>query len=294
VGASLLITLREGLEISLVLAILATALVRAGRSDALRPMWLGAAAALVVCVVGGVAFHLAVGEFEGKSEQLIEGVLAASAAIVLTWMIFWMRRNARGMSSELRARLDAATTPASVALIAFIAVAREGFETVLFLLGAETGSSSGAAVVAGGLIGLAIAAVLGVAVYRRGQHLNLSTFFKVTGVLLIFFAAGLVGKAFHEFRELFGFESGWLISPPVWEFTSGPLSEGTLYDFLNGLFGWSSDPEPIRVIVYFAYLIPVLWLFLAGTRSSPTSTPTSPTEPSETRLGPPAGDAVHA
>jgi len=275
-GASVLITLREGLEISLVLAILATSLVRAGRADALRPMWVGAGAAMVVCVVGGVAFHLAVGEFEGKSEQLIEGVLAASAAIVLTWMIFWMRRNARGMSSELRAKLDAATTPTAVALIAFVATAREGFEMVLFLLGAETGSSSGAAVVVGGLIGLAIAAALGVAVYRRGQHLNLATFFKVTGVLLIFFAAGLVGKAFHEFRELFGFQSGWLISPPVWEITSGPLAEGTLFDFLNGMFGWSSNPEPIRAIAYLAYLVPVLWLFLAGTRTASTGRPPGP------------------
>ena len=267
-GASVLITLREGLEISLVLAILATSLVRAGRSDALRPMWVGAGVAFAVCVVGGVAFHLAVGEFEGTSEQLIEGALAASAAVVLTWMIFWMRRNARGMSAELRAKLAEATTPRSVAVIAFVATAREGFETVLFLLGAETGSSSGASVVLGGLIGLAIAAVLGVVVYRRGQQLNLATFFKVTGVLLIFFAAGLVGKAFHEFRELFGFESGALISPPVWEITSGPFAEGTLRDFLNGMFGWSSDPEPIRVIAYLAYLVPVLWMFLAGTRSA--------------------------
>ena len=142
---------------------------------------------------------------------------------------------------------------------------------MLFLLGAETGSSSGAAVVLGGVIGLVIAAVLGVIVYRRGQQIRLATFFTITGVLLIFFAAGLVGKAFHEFRELFGFESGWLISPPVWEITSGPLAEGTLFDFLKGLFGWSSDPEPIRVITYVAYLVPVMWLFVTGTRSSARS-----------------------
>ncbi len=277
-GASVLITLREGLEISLVLAILATSLVRAGRTDALRPMWVGAGVALAVCVLGGVAFHFAVGEFEGKSEQLIEGALAASAAVVLTWMIFWMRRNARGMSSELRAKLAEATTPTSVAVIAFVATAREGFETVLFLLGAETGSSSGASVVLGGLIGLALAAALGVVVYRRGQQLNLATFFKVTGVLLIFFAAGLVGKAFHEFRELFGFESGALIAPPVWEIGSGPFAEGTLHDFLNGMFGWASDPEPIRVIAYVAYLVPVLWMFLAGTRASRPGTTATPSE----------------
>lgn len=179
------------------------------------------------------------------------------------------------MSSELRARLDAATTPTSVALIAFVATAREGFETVLFLLSVETGSSSGFVVVLGGLIGIAIAAVLGVIVYRSGQRLNLATFFTVTGTLLIFFAAGLVGKAFHEFRELLGFESGRLITPPVWEITSGPLAEGTSYDFLKGMFGWASDPEPIRVIAYVAYLVPVLWLFVAGSRPRPSAATTS-------------------
>jgi high-affinity iron transporter len=276
VGASLLITLREGLEISLVLAILAAYLVKSGRPEALRPMWVGAAAAMIVCLIAGVAFHLIVGEFEGKSEQAIEGVLAASAALVLTWMIFWMRKNARGMSSELRARLDAAGTPTSVALIAFVATAREGFETVLFLLSAETGSSSGFVVVLGGLIGIAFAAVLGVIVYRGGRRFDLATFFTVTGTLLIFFAAGLVGKAFHEFRELFGFESGRLIAPPVWEITSGSLAEGTLHDFLNGMFGWSSDPEPIRVIAYLGYLVPVLWVFLAGNRRQRTTVTSSP------------------
>jgi high-affinity iron transporter len=273
-GASLLITLREGLEISLVLAILAAYLVKSGRADGLRPMWIGAASAMVVCAVAGLAFHAIVGEFEGRAEQLIEGVLALSAACVLTWMIFWMRRNARGMSAELRAKLDLATTATSIGVIAFVATAREGFETVLFLLSAETGSSSGSAVVIGGLIGLAISAVLGLAVYQRGQRLDLATFFKVTGVLLILFAAGLVGKAVHEFRELFGIETGRLIAPPLWEITTKPLAEGTLYDFLKGLFGWASDPEPIRVIAYVAYLVPVLWLYLRGTRrSAPTTAP---------------------
>jgi high-affinity iron transporter len=274
-GASFLITLREGLEIALVLAILAAYLVKSGRSSALRPMWIGAAIAAGVCVVTGLAFHAIVGDFEGKSEQLIEGVLAASAAVVLTWMIFWMRKNARGMSAELRAKLDGATTAKAVGIVAFVATVREGFETVLFLLSAETGSSSGAAVVLGGLLGLVASAILGVIVYQRGQKLNLATFFRVTGVLLILFAAGLVGKAFHEFRELFGFESGFLISPPVWEVTSGPLASGTLYDFMKGLFGWSADPEPIRVVTYFAYLVPVLWLFLKGGRSTVTPPPAS-------------------
>jgi high-affinity iron transporter len=265
VGASFIITLREGLEISLVLGILATYLVKTDRGDMLRPMWVGAAAALALSLVAGLVFRAAVGEFEGKWEQGIEGAIAVVAAVVLTWMIFWMRRNARGLSHELRAKLDMSTTTTAVSVVAFAAVLREGFETALFLLGAETEASSGAEVVAGGLIGLAVAAVIGWLVYVGGRHIDLRKFFSVTGVLLILFAAGLVGKAFHEFRELFGFEDGWLVGS-AWTVTSGALAEGNLRDFLNGLFGWHEEPERIRVITYFAYLVPVLWLYFRPER----------------------------
>jgi high-affinity iron transporter len=128
-------------------------------------------------------------------------------------------------------------------------------------------------VVLGGLLGLAVSAVVGVLVYRFGKNIDLRVFFKITGVLLIFFAAGLVGKAVHELRELVGLEGGWLFDP-LWVISSGPLASGTLYDFLKGLFGWSSDPERIRVIAYFAYLVPVLWMFLKSdpTQAAPAAT----------------------
>ena len=284
-GESFLITLREGLEIALVIAILAAYLVKSGRSAMLRSMWVGVAAAAGVCVAAGVAFHLLVGNFEGKSEQFIEGALAASAAVVLTWMIFWMRKNARGLSTELRAKLEGATTGKAVTVVAFVAVAREGFETVLFLLSAENGTSSAASVITGGVLGLIASSILGVVVYKRGQKLSLQTFFKVTGLLLIMFAAGLVGKAFHEFREFFGFETGRLIAPPVWNLADGPFASGKVFDFLKGFFGWTSDPEPIRVFTYVAYLIPVLWLFLkspkptATAQSTPAATPPTAASP---------------
>ena len=268
-SAAFLITLREGLEISIVLAILIGYLVKTGRGDRTGQVWLGAGIAAIVCLVTGLLFNAFVGEFEGKAEQAIEGSLALAAAIVLTWMILWMRKNARAMSGDLRSKVDGATTANAIMFIAFVAVAREGFETVLFLLGAETGSATGAQVVIGGLLGLAVSAVVGVLVYRFGKNIDLRMFFRVTGVLLIFFAAGLVGKAFHEFRELLGFEDGWLVQP-MWIISSGPLASGTLYDFLKGLFGWAEDPERIRVFAYFAYLVPVLWMFL---KPESTATP---------------------
>jgi high-affinity iron transporter len=213
-GASFLITLREGLEISLVpaivLAIVLAYLATTGRRRcSLRWPW---------------EPHCCI------------------AAAVLTWMIFWMRKNARGMSAELHGKLDVAA------------------------------SSSATAV---GLLGLAVSAVLGVMVYRGGSNLNLRRFFQITGALLILFAAGLFAKAVHEFRELLGVE-GWL-AEPSWVLESGPFASGWFYDFLAGVFGWSSDPERVRVIAYFAYLVPVSIAFFAGGRRSTTSTTTTGT-----------------
>jgi high-affinity iron transporter len=152
-GASFLITLREGLEVSLVLAILISYLVKSGRSSDVGAVWRGSGAAAVMCLIGGIAFNIFVGEFEGKSEQFIEGTIAILAASVLTWMIFWMRKHARSMGADLRAQVDAATTQKAIMTIAFVAVLREGLETVLFLISAETASSSGSSVVLGGLLG---------------------------------------------------------------------------------------------------------------------------------------------
>ncbi len=279
-GAAFLITLREGLEASLILAILVTYLVRTGRRSAVRQVWIGSAAAAIGVTAVGLLVNAAVGGLNGKVEQAVEGTIALTACVVLTWMIFWMRRNARSLGGELRLRLDGATSAFAVVVIAFTAVAREGLETVLFLLSAETdsGDASGARVVIGGLIGLAVAAVLGVLVYLGGSHINLKMFFNITGLLLILFAAGLAGKAAHEFRELLGFESGWLIEP-AWTVASGPLASGNFFDFLKGFFGWSADPERIRVIAYFAYLIPVLYLYLRRPSTPPVKdNPDSDTE----------------
>jgi high-affinity iron transporter len=268
VGSAFLITLREGLEISLVVAIIAAYLVKTGNGGRLPAMWLGVAVAAVVCIVSGVAFDLLIGEFDGTWEQAIEGTLAFSAAGVLTWMIFWMRRNARNLSGELHARIDAALgrSPLALGVVSFVAVAREGFETMLFLIGAQTTATSGSAVVVGGLIGLFVSAVIGVAFYAGSAKVDLRRFFQTTGMLLILFAAGLFAKGLHEYRELLGIE--WSpISTAVWNISSGPLAEGSaIHDFLKGLFGWSPNPERLTVVGYFAYLIPVTWFFYRDTQ----------------------------
>jgi high-affinity iron transporter len=281
-GASFLITLREGLEIALVIAIVTAYLVRSGRRDEMRSVVVGAALAAFVCIVAGVAVHAFTDGLEGKAEQLTEGMLAAASCAVLTWMIFWMRRNARSIGGELRAKVDAATTVKALTVLAFVAVAREGFETVLYLLGAEEGATSGRDVVIGGLIGLGVAAVLGWLIYVGGRHINLGTLFKFTGLLMILFAAGLAGRAVHEFREFLGFDETGTLTHPMWTITSGSLASGTFHDFIDGFFGWSSDPERIRVVAYFAYLVPVLWSYLATTTKS---TPVVAAHPSAVTAG---------
>jgi high-affinity iron transporter len=262
-GISFLITLREGLEMSLVVAILFAYLAKVDRRDRFPAAWGGILAAVVVCVVAGVSFHLAVGALTGKAEQAVEAALAFTAAGVLTWMVFWMRRNARGISGQLRSRLDAAISGsgAAVALVAFVAVAREGFETVLFLTGAEAEGATGAEVVVGGIAGLVAAGLLGAAVYRGGRTIDLGRFFRWTGVVLLLFAAGLFAKGVHEARELL--EVDWsTLARPAWTVTNGPLADGRqLSDFLGGLLGWSPSPERVRVAAYLLYLLPVAIIY---------------------------------
>ncbi len=269
-GSSFLITLREGLEASLILAILLTYLKKTDRWADARYVWTGTVAAIGLCLVAGIIIFVALDGLNGKVEYAVEGFIALIATGVLTHMIFWMRSHARTLGKELRDKVDASAAPA-LAIIAFMAVAREGLETVLFLLSAETASAAGSDVVIGGLIGLALAIIVGVAVYRSGNRLNLRTFFNVTAVLLLLFAAGLAGKAVHELRLLISWEAGSLVSS-AWTLESGVFATGTFYDFMKGLFGWHKSPENIRVIAYFAYLIPVLVVYRRGGSRPPSPT----------------------
>ena len=271
--STFIIALREGLEASLILAILLTYLKKTDRWADARFVWAGTAAAIGICLVAGVAIFIALDGLNGKVEYAVEGFIALLATGVLTHMIFWMRSHARTLGKELRDKVDASVGSA-LAIIAFVAVLREGLETVLFLLSAETATASGSDVVVGGLIGLALSVVIGFGVYRSGNRLNLRTFFNVTAVLLLLFAAGLAGKAVHELRLLISWEAGWLVSS-AWTLKSGLFATGTFYDFMRGLFGWHKNPENIRVLAYFAYLIPVLLVYLRGAKSVSVPTTTN-------------------
>jgi high-affinity iron transporter len=205
---SLFITLREGFEAALIVGIVLAYLKKTGAAEHSRAVWAGVAAAVVTSVAMGGIIFAAAGELSGTSEKLYEASAMLLAATVLTWMIFWMQRQARGLGSTLRQRVSDALVMGGAALfwLAFVSTAREGIETALFMY-ASTGTDSPAATLLGGTIGLLIAIVLGVLVYRGAARLNLGTFFRVTSLIVLAFAAYLLAGGLHEVGELAGNEA---------------------------------------------------------------------------------------
>jgi high-affinity iron transporter len=200
---SLFVTLREGFEAALIVGIVLAYLNKAGASDRSRHVWAGVAAAALLSVVMGALLFASGSELSGTSEQFYEGTAMLVAAAVLTWMIFWMQRQARTLGAALRERVSSALVAGGTALfwVAFIAVAREGIETSLFMY-AATGKDSAASTLVGGTTGLVLAIGLGLLVYRGGRRLDLARFFQVTSVLLLIFAAYLLKGATGEIGEI--------------------------------------------------------------------------------------------
>lgn len=273
-GSSFLLMLREGLEAALIVAIVLAYLRTLGRKEEFKTVWAGVAGGVLVALVAGVAIFSAVGGLEGESEEIVEGVIAFTAAGVLTWMIFWMARQARSIKGNLQSKVDAALAAQSttaLALIAFVAILREGLESALFLLSATVGTDSNNAVFAGGIVGLAAAAVIGYLVYLGSRRVNLRSFFRVTGILVLLFAAGLLAKGIHEFQEVGYIPTALEHVYDVSSVTFLNPDESTVGDFLKGLFGWSPNPSIEMVIAYFAYLVPVGSIFLRRTRGVPAT-----------------------
>lgn len=259
-GAALLTT-REGLEASLIVGIVLAYLAKTENRRYFNVIWAGTAAAVAVSIVTGAALFFTVGALEGRAEQIFEGAAMLSAVAVLTWMIFWMRKQAVNIKRELEAKLQGAIAAGSavgLASVVFFAVLREGWETALFLF-AISESSSPLATTVGAIVGLVIAISLGVALYMGSRRLNLRQFFTVTGVLLIVFAAGLLAHGIHEFQE-----AGLLpmTIEHVWN-TNGFVNEdSTVGEFLGTLFGYNGDPSLLEVVAWAAYVTIALWYFL--------------------------------
>jgi high-affinity iron transporter len=260
--ATLVIFLREGVEASMIVAILLAYLNRIGRRDRFRDVFAGVGAALVLATAGGVIVYETIRSYSGSRVQTIfETGTYLLAAGVLTYMTFWMRNHARSLSAELRARTDAALDGRArlgLGLLAFQAVGREGLETVVFTL-AIVFSTTTAGALSGAAIGLAGALTIAFVIYRLGHRLNLARFFTVIGVLLMVFAAGLLADSVENLQQL-----GWLpvLNSPMWHTTS-VLSEGSaLGDVLHSFFGYSDAPTPFQLLIYVAYLAAVVAAYL--------------------------------
>jgi high-affinity iron transporter len=258
-----------------VVAIVLAYLRQLGRREAMRTVWLGALAAAALSIAAGAVVFTAVGDLHGRAEQLTEGITAFAAAGLLTWMVFWMARQARMLKSELHHKIDAAVASGSVlavAGVAFFGVLREGLETVVFLIGSTVGHERAADRALGGLAGMIVAVGIGYLVYTGSRRVNLRSFFKITGIVVLFFAAGLLARAVHEFQEAALIGS---LHAHVFTLTSPLLNPDSsrLGEFLEGLFGWNPSPSLEMILVYVAYVLPVGLAFLAGTRMLPALPP---------------------
>jgi len=264
--ATLVIFLREGVEASMIIAILLAYLNRIGRRDHFRDVFIGVGAALILATAGGAVVYETIRSYNGSRVQtIIETATYLLAAGVLTYMTFWMRKHARSLSKELRARTDAALDGRArwgLGLLAFQAVGREGLETAVFTL-AIIFSTSAAGALSGAAIGLAASLAISFVIYRLGHKLNLAKFFTVIGVLLMVFAAGLLADSVQNLQEL-----GWLpmLSSPMWH-SGRLLSESSAFgDVLHSFFGYSDAPTPLQLLIYAGYLAVVVIAYL-GVRS---------------------------
>ena len=269
--SAFLVMLREGVEAAIIVAVLLGYLNRLDRRNESRWVWAGTMAAILVSIAAGLVLWNTVGGLEGTAEQLAEGIIAFVAAGLLTWMIVWMGRQARYIKTRLHSQVDtalAAGGATALAVIAFVAVLREGVEASLFLISTTVGAESSTGQLVGGLVGLAAAGAIGFLIYAGSARIDLRSFFRLTGVLIIVFAAGLVSKGVHEFQEL-----GLLptINEHVWSLGILDPSTDTVGRFLKSLFGWTPRPSLLMAIAYAAYLIPVLIVFLRMTAPVPRS-----------------------
>ena len=266
---ALLIMLREGFEAALVVAIVYAYIRRIDRPELAVPMWQGVAAAAALSVGVGIVVHLTVESLEGNARLLAFAAVSMLAVVVLTWMIFWMRRQAHRIKGELQGSVDQAITAGgdvrlAVMGVAFLAVAREGLEAALFLIAAAT-TEDGWAVLVGGLLGLAGASVLGFLVVLGGRRLPMRQFFTVTGLVLIVFAAGLVSRTVLWLQAAGDLGTVWnnVYDLTAYRWLTVTTESGR---FLGAMFGWDPRPSIEQVVAYLAFLVTVAWLFLRAPR----------------------------
>jgi len=263
--ANYLIGLREGLEAALVVSILVAYLVKAGRRDRLAPVWTGVLGAVALSLAFGALLTFTSNQLSFEAQEAFGGTLSIVAVGFVTWMVFWMRRTARSLSGELRGRLETALAMGTGALIvtAFIAVGREGLETSLFIWSAIQATGQNTEPVLGAALGLLTAVVIGYLFYKGALRINLATFFRWTGAVLIVVAAGVLSYGVHDLQEAgilpglnsLAFDVSGAVPPDSWY--------GTL---LRGTVNFTPATTWLQAIAWLLYIVPVFVLFLRPAR----------------------------
>lgn len=270
--------LREGLEAALVIGMLLAALRQMGQTSQMRAVWGGAALAVIVSLGGGILVYNTIHQYEDTTfAAVFEAITFLVAVVLLTSVTFWMQRHSRTLKREIAAKAGMAGSGLALGILAFTTVGRESVETAVFAL-ATAFEGNAVLVVLGAVLGTLAAIGLCLLIYRLGYRLDFGVFFRVMGILLIFFAAGLLGGAVHEMQEL-----GWLPfgEAHLWNLEAVLSQEGGVGGFLHSLFGYSDNPTVLQGAAYVAYLLIAGGLFLRETfrhapvAASTTSAPTS-------------------
>ena len=274
------IGLREGLEASLIVGIVAAFLRRNGRPRDMWLLWIGVGSGVALCAIGAIALRIAERNLPQRQQEGLETVVGLVAVAFVSWMILWMRGHAHELKGELEANAAAALAAGSsgaLIVMAFLAVLREGFETSVFLLALLQSSNDTASTVSGAALGIALAIVIGYGIYRGGVRINMARFFRITGFVLVLVAAGLLATAAHTAHEATWLNSlqgqalnlEWLVHP-------GSVRAA----LLAGMFGLQPRPVYAEVIAWLAYAIPFGLLVLLPRRPKRPSDPPSE-QPSE-------------
>jgi high-affinity iron transporter len=263
------IGLREGVEAALIVGIIAAFLRQENRTDALRYVWAGVGVAALLCAAVGVTLHVVDTDLPQKQQEGLETIVGLAAVGMVTFMIVWMRRHARGLRKELeRSAAGALAQGSIVALVAmaFFAVLREGFETSVFLLAAFQSAASPGAAGAGAIIGVAVAIAIGWGIYRGGVKINLGRFFRLTALVLVLVAAGLLATAAHTAHE-----AGWLnlLQDQALDLSGLIVPGSVTSSLLTGMLGLQPQPTVAEALVYLLYAIPMAAYVLWPQRSRP-------------------------
>ena len=268
-----LLTLRETMEAALIVGILLAYLSKTRNEHMKKDIWVGVGGAIGLSIIGAIIIEIAFGEFEGAMEKIFEGSVMVAAAAVLTSMIIWNFKNAKVIKQHLEEKIHAAITGRdkyALVTLSFIAVFREGIETVLFLAGIRANESA-ISVLTGSILGISLSILIAAAMFQGSLQLNIRTFFNVTSVILILFAAGLFAQGIHEFQELgwFGSENAvWNV--PLWDL-SWLLNDkdNNIGALLRALVGYQDKPTLVELVAYVGYWIAIALAYFKINTTTP-------------------------